>query len=130
MGTVLAPYLTDMGMSASRNKSFRVFVSSTFTDILAAAVFPVLSSFCARRNLNFQAIDLRWGVRDEAARDHQTMRTCLEEIAHCRAVATRPNFIVLMGHRYGWRPLPSDIRTDHVDTIWKNRQSRATQPSR
>ena len=26
-----------------------------------------------------QAIDLRWGVREEAALDQQTMRICLEE---------------------------------------------------
>ena len=57
----------------------------------------------------FQALDLRWGVREEAALDPQTMRICLGEIARCQRVTPRPNFIVLLGDRYGWRPLPVEI---------------------
>ena len=65
-----------------------------------------------RHGCRFQAIDLRWGVREEAALDQQTMRICLEEIARCQRVTPRPNCIVLLGDRYGWRPLPFEIQSD------------------
>ena len=65
----------------------------------------------------FQAIDLRWGVREEAALDQQTMRICLGEIERCQRVTPRPNFIVLLGDRYGWRPLPVEILADECEEI-------------
>jgi hypothetical protein len=46
-------------------------------------------------------------VRDEAALDQQTMEIRLCEIERCRQTSIRPNFIVLLGERYGWRPLPA-----------------------
>ena len=101
-------------MTASA-RTFRVFVSSTFADLkgernaLAERVFPRLRALCEAHGCRFQAIDLRWGVSEEAALDQQTMRICLEEIARCRRVSPRPNFIVLLGNRYGWQPLPSEI---------------------
>jgi hypothetical protein len=94
------------------SRTFRIFVSSTFSDLkeernaLQKNVFPRLRELCARHGCRFQAIDLRWGIREEAALDQQTMRICLEEIARCQRVTPRPNFIVLLGDRYGWRPLP------------------------
>jgi hypothetical protein len=56
-------------------RTFRVFVSSTFEDLKAERdalqrdVFPRLRALCERHGARFQAIDLRWGVRDEAAMD-------------------------------------------------------------
>ena len=32
----------------------------------------------------FQAIDLHWGVRDEAGPDQQTLGICLREIERCQ----------------------------------------------
>ena len=80
-------------------------------------MFPKLRKLCEENGARFQAIDLRWGVRDEAALDQQTMRICLEEIARCQRVTPRPNFIVLLGDRYGWRPVPSAIPADEFETI-------------
>lgn len=94
---------------------FRVFVSSTFTDMVAERnalnerVFGELRAHCAARGFGFQAVDLRWGIGDEASSGHRTMRTCLSEIARCQAISPRPNFIVLLGSRYGWRPLPEIV---------------------
>ena len=95
--------------------TFRIFVSSTFTDLreernaLHRTVFPALRRLCESHGARFQAIDLRWGVRDEAALDQQTMRICLDEIRRCQEITLKPNFIVLLGERYGWRPLPPEI---------------------
>ncbi len=89
----------------------RLFVSSTFSDLmaernaLARDVFPKLEHHCALRGFQFEAIDLRWGVPSEAGRDHRTMRICFEELRRAQDVSPRPNFLVLLGDRYGWQPL-------------------------
>jgi hypothetical protein len=99
----------------ARQRTFRLFVSSTFSDLVAERnalqhrVFPRLKARCVARGTRFQAIDLRWGIRQEASLDHQTLKICLDEIARCQRATPRPNFLVLLGNRYGWRPLPSQI---------------------
>lgn len=103
------------------NKTFRIFVSSTFNDLTAERnalqknVFPKLRELCMQHGYRFQAIDLRWGVREESALDQQTMRICLEEVARCQR-PPNPNFIVLLCDRYGWRPLPVEIPVQSEDT--------------
>ena len=37
------------------------------------------------------------------------MNICLNEIKRCQQTTPRPNFIVLLGDRYGWCPPPSQI---------------------
>ncbi len=37
------------------------------------------------------------------------MRICLQEIRRCQQVTPHPNFVVLLGQRYGWRPVPAAI---------------------
>ncbi len=65
----------------------------------------------------FQAIDLRWGVSEEAALDQQTMPICLREIERSQRITPRPNCIVLLGDRYGWRPLPERISETGFERI-------------
>ena len=78
------------------SRTFRIFLSSTFSDLkeernaLQEWVFPKLRDLCMQHGCRFQAIDLRWGVREEAALDQQTMRICLEEIARCQRVTPCP----------------------------------------
>src|SRR5580704_3960823 len=102
-------------------RTFRVFVSSTFEDlkaerdVLQRDVFPKLRRLCEQHGARFQAIDLRWGVRDEAAFDQRTMDICLREIERCKATGIKPNFIVLLADRYGWRPLPYRIPASEFD---------------
>ena len=67
---------------------FRLFLSSTFSDFipereaLRRHVFPVLEEHCAKAGAQFQAVDLRWGITEEAQREHDTMRICLEEVLY------------------------------------------------
>ncbi len=104
-------------------RTFRVFISSTFEDLqeernaLQDRVFPRLRRLCASHGARFQAIDLRWGVSAEAGLDQQTMPLCLEEIRRCRSVSPRPNFLVLLGDRYGWRPLPVEIPANEFEAL-------------
>ena len=100
---------------ATSRRTFRLFVSSTFSDFedernaLQAHVFPRLSELAGQFGFRFQAIDLRWGIRPGAALDHATVDVCLKEVERCRTLSPPPNFLVLLGDRYGWRPLPSRI---------------------
>ena len=108
---------------ANQAQTFRIFVSSTFSDLkaernaLQAFVFPRLRELCEKHNARFQPIDLRWGVSSEASLDQQAMNICLGEVVRCRKVSPRPNFIVLLGDRYGWMPPPSQIPEDDFQAI-------------
>ena len=75
---------------AQSTRTFRIFVSSTFSDLkaernaLQERVFPRLRELAMAHGCRFQAIDLRWGVSEEAALDQQTMKICLGEIERCQ----------------------------------------------
>lgn len=94
------------------NREIRVFISSTFRDMhaerdyLISHVFPVIRRACRERQVEFTEIDLRWGVTKEEAEQGKVVRICLEEINRCR-----PYFISLLGDRYGWAPIDTDL--DH-----------------
>jgi len=117
------PDETSSGPATGRSRTFRLFVSSTFQDLRAERnalhthVFPRLRELCRRHGCRFQAIDLRWGVSELAALDQQTMTICLREIERCHRVTPRPNFLVLLGDRYGWRPPPPRIRASEFDAL-------------
>lgn len=108
------------GASQMRNPSrtIRLFLSSTFSDmqserdLMQRRVFPRLRAHSATLGFCFQAIDLRWGVSEEAGRHNRTMRICVEELHRCQQGGVRPNFLVLLGSRYGWRPPPEVIPSD------------------
>lgn len=102
---------------------FRLFVSSTFADMqaerdtLAEHVFPFLEEYCRTRGARFQAVDLRSGISREAGADQLTMQICLDEVRRCQRLTPRPNFIALLGDRYGWQPLPTEIDAGEFETI-------------
>ncbi len=56
--------------------------------------------------MSIKAIDLRRGLTDESAFDQLTMHRCLDEILKSEDTLTPPKFVVLLGDRYGSRPLP------------------------
>ena len=97
------------------SRVFRIFVSSSFNDLkvernaLQSRVYPRLRQLAASHGYGFQVIDLRWGVSEEASLDQQAMSICLDEVARCQQTSPRPNFIVLLGDRYGWFPPPPRI---------------------
>ncbi|MGB9439888.1 MAG: DUF4062 domain-containing protein [Desulfobacterales bacterium] len=102
-------------LSMANGIEFRLFVSSTFADTtvernaLQKHVFPRLQQLCAGRGARFHAIDLRWDVTAEAALDQQTVNICLDEVRRCLATGRAPNFLILLGNRYGWLPPPPQI---------------------
>ena len=98
-----------------RSRYIRVFVSSTFEDmlierdILQTKVFPRITALCRSYGWQFEDIDLRWGVSQEASRKQKTMQICLNEIKRCQELSPKPNFLILQGDRYGWIPIPETI---------------------
>jgi nephrocystin-3 len=86
-------------------RSVRVFVSSTFRDMiedrneLMTHCWPELRKFCAERYVELVEVDLRWGIAEEQSTRKETLKLCLDEIRACR-----PFFVGLLGERYGWIP--------------------------
>jgi WD40 repeat protein len=103
--------------------TIRIFVSSTFADLhaerdaLQASVFPRLRTLCESQGARFQAIDLRWGVSQEAALDQQAMAICIEEIRRSQRISPRINFLSLLGDRYGTRLPPESIAAADFEAI-------------
>ncbi len=108
---------------SSQSRLVRLFISSTFSDmvherrILHEQVFPDLTRLCASRGARFQAVDLRWGVNEESQLDHKTMELCLGEIERCQRLSPKPNFLVLLGDRYGWEPVPARILSEEFEEL-------------
>ncbi|MCX5801825.1 MAG: tetratricopeptide repeat protein [Candidatus Eisenbacteria bacterium] len=90
---------------SSDNRRIRIFVSSTFRDMvedrnsLMTHAWPELRRFCRERRLELVEVDLRWGISEEQSTRKETLKLCLDEIRACR-----PYFIGLLGERYGWVP--------------------------
>lgn len=87
------------------NRTVRVFVSSTFRDMMAERdelmthTWPELRRFCRERQVELVEVDLRWGIAEEQSTRGETLKLCLDEIRACR-----PFFVGLLGERYGWVP--------------------------
>ncbi|MBE2270282.1 MAG: DUF4062 domain-containing protein, partial [Anaerolinea sp.] len=86
-------------------------------DALHDRVYPRLQALCQAHGAVFQPIDLRWGISDEAGRDQRTVEICLSEVQRCQHLTRRPNFILLLGDRYGWQSLPSTIPENEFTQI-------------
>ena len=62
-------------------------------------------------------VDLRWGVNEESQKDHKTMAICLGEINRCQQLTPKPNFLILLGDRYGWEPIPAKIVSTEFEEL-------------
>ncbi|XP_059619516.1 NACHT and WD repeat domain-containing protein 2 [Phlebotomus argentipes] len=103
------------------SKIVRIFTSSTFTDTtmerntLMAKCYPRIKDYCREKHgLEFQVVDMRWGVRDEATDDHMTTELCMREIQNCQRLSMGPNFVVFLGQKYGYRPIPTLILSSEL----------------
>ena len=105
-----------------QNKTFRLFISSPFSDfakereVLHMRVFPKVSKHCELMGYTFHPVDLRWGVSHEAQLDQKTLEVCLEEVRACKHFM-HPNFLILAGDRYGYVPCPYMIEEKEFDEI-------------
>src|ERR1017187_8271710 len=90
---------------ASSLREIRVFISSTFRDmmrerdLLVKEVFPGLRRKCAKRFVTFTEVDLRWGITEAQANEGKVLPLCLAEIE-----CSWPYFIGLLVERCCWVP--------------------------
>eukprot|EP00095_Tigriopus_kingsejongensis_P001882 maker-scaffold70_size417918-snap-gene-3.18 protein:Tk01882 transcript:maker-scaffold70_size417918-snap-gene-3.18-mRNA-1 annotation:"leucine-rich repeat and wd repeat-containing protein kiaa1239-like" len=103
------------------SKIVRIFTSSTFTDMLMERntlmeyVYPKIKEYCREKHgLEFQVVDMRWGVRDEMTNEHMTTELCMTELTNCQRLSMGPNFIYFGGQKYGYRPIPTYIITSEL----------------
>ena len=99
----------------------RIFTSSTFTDMLMERntlmewVYPKIKEYCKEKHgLEFQVVDMRWGVRDEMTNEHMTTALCMNELKGCQQYSMGPNFLYFGAQKYGYRPIPSEIDTEEL----------------
>ncbi|MFH0953763.1 MAG: tetratricopeptide repeat protein [Verrucomicrobiota bacterium] len=91
--------------NAASNRHIRIFISSTFRDMveerneLMTHTWPALRRLCQERHVELVEVDLRWGIAESQSNRKETLKLCLDEIRSCR-----PYFIGLLGERYGWTP--------------------------
>jgi tetratricopeptide (TPR) repeat protein len=103
-----------LGVPVSEKRSIRVFISSTFKDMmeerdqLVKFVFPQIKKLCFERQVVWGEVDLRWGITEEQKAEGKVLPICLQEIKKCR-----PYFIGVLGERYGW--VPEEIESDIAD---------------
>lgn len=43
----------------------------------------------------------------------------MEELERCKQISPQPNFLVLLGQRYGWCPLPESLPSSHMNAIYE-----------
>ncbi|XP_074652791.1 NACHT and WD repeat domain-containing protein 2-like [Tubulanus polymorphus] len=106
------------------SKIVRVFLSSTFTDTRAERnaamqnVFPVVKKYCRDKyGFEFQVVDMRWGIPAKASENHTTTELCLKQIQECQRLSAGPNFVLMLGEKYGSRMLPYRIPADEFESI-------------
>jgi hypothetical protein len=56
-------------------------------------------------------------VNEESSLNQKTLQICFNEIARCQKVSPRPNFLILLGDKYGWQPIPEIISEDEMIAI-------------
>eukprot|EP00111_Clytia_hemisphaerica_P016128 TCONS_00047711-protein len=109
----------------SQARIVRIFTSSTFTDTfnernaLMVKVYPKLKEYCQSTGYDFQVVDMRWGVRDEATADHMTSELCMKELKLCQDISTGPSFVTFLSHKYGYRPFPPKIVATEFEAMFK-----------
>lgn len=89
--------------------TYKIFISSTFKDmdferdVVRNLVIPQLNHTYSKYNIEFQAVDLRYGINtrgiSEKEASQKVLNMCINAIE-----ASEPFFISFVGNRYGWVP--------------------------
>eukprot|EP00736_Rhodelphis_marinus_P008238 Rmarinus@m.27171 len=104
-------------------RKLSVFISSTFTDTevernaFVAKVYPKVRSYATSLGLEFEAVEMRWGIRDEASSDHKTTELCMHQLERCKRESDGLFFVSLWAHKYGWKGLPRVLSKGLVDPL-------------
>lgn len=103
--------------------SIRLFLSSTFLDftwersVINTELVPALKQELGDLGVHFDVVDLRWGVTQASGIDQSTVSICLDEVRRCCTDGAQPSFMLMVGDRSGWCPLPRLITEDVFQTV-------------
>ncbi|OWF48845.1 NACHT and WD repeat domain-containing protein 2-like [Mizuhopecten yessoensis] len=103
----------------------RVFLAASGPDTIAERnviiqrVYPELREYCRNRHgVEFQMIDLDWGIPPSNLNIDNTLPDFkLRELQRCQRSSAGPNFVALIGQKYGDRLLHSSIPAEEFDTL-------------
>ena len=108
-------------------RSVRFLLSSTFTDTneernyLLADVLPYLQEYGRiLGELEVQALEMRWGIRAEAADNHETSEICMAELERCTQGSLGTSYVFLGMQKYGFRPFPNKIPKEYFEQLMEN----------
>eukprot|EP00741_Cyanophora_paradoxa_P015616 tig00020903_g15075.t1 len=107
------------------NRVVRVFLSSTFQDMQAerdairALVNPSMKRLCAERGVFYHAVDLRWGITDDACKSGMVTLLCLREVERSNY------FAAFVKARYGWHLNPNASAEDEGNALFRLNLERA-----
>ena len=64
-------------------------------------VYPKIKEYCREKHgLEYQVVDMRWGVRDEMTDEHMTTALCMNELRGCQKYSMGPNCIYFGAQKY------------------------------
>uniref|UniRef100_A0A1I8HSJ9 NACHT domain-containing protein n=1 Tax=Macrostomum lignano TaxID=282301 RepID=A0A1I8HSJ9_9PLAT len=105
-------------------KSIRIFISSTFSDMavernaLMKTVYSKMKEFYRDQyGLEFQIVDMRWGIQDAASSDHKASEMCFNEILNCQRLSSGPHFMTILSHRYGGKEAPNRLTEEEAGIL-------------
>lgn len=110
--------------------TYKIFISSTFKDmdferdVIRNLIIPQLNHTYAKYNIEFQAVDLRYGINtrgiSEEEASQKVLNMCINAIE-----ASEPFFISFVGNRYGSIPREKDWK-DLYNQLDKKQQDLLT----
>ncbi|KAI3388137.1 hypothetical protein SNEBB_001197 [Seison nebaliae] len=93
-------------------KVVRVFLSSTFSDMhlerncILQEIVPQCREYSREEyGVDFQLVDMRWGIPSDCTNNHTASELCLKELKTCQKLSLGPTFILIISHKYGTRIL-------------------------
>ncbi|XP_054863824.1 uncharacterized protein LOC118470977 [Amphiprion ocellaris] len=110
--------------SLLEEKRFMIYICGGYKDTvversaLMENVYPRLYLYCKQRGYDFRMVDLRWGVENPTAEQHDTIKLHVENLQQCQKTLG-PNFILFVGEKYEVHSLPSTITTEAFEAIVK-----------
>ncbi|XP_053314331.1 NACHT and WD repeat domain-containing protein 2 [Spea bombifrons] len=114
----LPPHLVPTG------RCVRVFISANPEDTVAERnalkeqIYPKLREFCRENyGMEFQAIDLYWGVSPEEWDCPELQKTRMRLLEDCLKTSAGPCFVGLLGEKYGTIRIPGEVESSEFEMI-------------
>jgi hypothetical protein len=90
-----------LGGERAPQNAIRFLVSSTFTDtewernLLLEDVTPYIEDYARRHGIDYYFVEMRFGIRDDAAQHHKTSEICMAELERCQSESLGFTYVFL-----------------------------------